>query len=171
MTTEKTGIIASSFRGQATEGSVQLVTFRLAGELYGIPINQVREIILPGTITRIPKSPSYLRGVIHLRKRIIPVLDLGVVFGGALVDLSEKTRILIVQVQGVLIGALVDSVAEVLRLSQDTIQPPPSLAGPHCRFITGVAEINGQLLMVVDMHEILSAGKVWAYKGNDETAA
>jgi len=116
---------------------VQLCTFRIGGEDYAIDILRVREIIHPLPITRVPRTPPFLEGVIRLRGEVIPVLDvrkrLGVGDGGS----TRKTRFVVVNVAGRRIGLVVDEVCDVLRVPRSEIRPAPSLgAGP--RFFLGV---------------------------------
>lgn len=155
MTTNANTAFTDQLR-QGNERVLQVVNFRLAGEIYGIPITQVREIILVGNITRIPRSPPQLRGVINLRKQVIPVIDLRVVFGLPEIEIDDSTRILVVQVGSLLVGVLVDAVCEVLRIPHDEITPPPVLREIDCRFLTGLSELNGKLIMIIDMARILS---------------
>lgn len=105
-------------------GTMQLVSFTLGKELYGIEITKVREIILITEITRIPETPHYLKGLINLRSTVIPVIDLHR-FGLPVGDLSDESRIMVLQACGKTIGIVVDAVSEVLRVKHEQIAPPP----------------------------------------------
>ena len=106
-------------------GTMQLVSFTLAKELYGIEITKVREIILITDITRIPETPDFLKGLINLRSTVIPVIDLRVRFGLPEGELTDESRIMVLQACGKTIGIVVDAVSEVLRVKQEQIAPPP----------------------------------------------
>jgi purine-binding chemotaxis protein CheW len=166
----QTATLSQQLNQQNEDRLCQLVTFRLAGEYYGVPIMQVREIILPGTITRIPRSPVHVRGVINLRKKVIPVIDLRVVFGLEEIEIRETTRILILEIADHLVGVLVDAVSEVLRLPHEAIGPPPPFAGRSAKFLTGLAEVAGKLLMVIDMGSIISEEEIDPWTETDGAA-
>lgn len=100
-------------------GTMQLVSFTLGKELYGIEITKVREIILIAEITRIPETPHFLKGLINLRSTVIPVIDLRARFGLPEGDLTDESRIMVLQACGKTIGIIVDAVSEVLRVKQD----------------------------------------------------
>ena len=106
-------------------GTMQLVSFTLAKELYGIEITKVREIILITDITRIPETPDFLKGLINLRSTVIPVIDLRVRFGLPEGELTDESRIMVLQACGKTIGIVVDAVSEVLRVKHEQIAPPP----------------------------------------------
>jgi len=124
---------------RAGDRRVQLCTFRIGGEDYAIDIMRVREIIRPLPITRVPRSPSFLEGVIRLRGEVIPILDVRKRLGVAVEEPTRKTRFAIVNVAGQRIGLVVDEVCEVLRIPREEIRPAPPLGavgGP--RFFLGV---------------------------------
>ncbi len=152
---------------EATEaegtGTMQLVSFRLAQEEYGIEITKVREIILMGEITRVPQTPDYIRGLINLRSTVIPIVDLRFRFGLAKDEQTDETRIMVVNVAGKTIGIVVDAVSEVLRISQDQTAPlPPTVAGLGREYLTGLVKLESRLLILLDIDKIL---------GEEETAA
>ena len=110
-------------------GSMQLVSFKLSDETYGIEITKIREIILVGEITRVPETPHYIKGLINLRSSVIPVIDLRARFGLPESNLTQDSRIMVLNVGHRTIGIVVDSVSEVLRVSEDQISPaPPTVA-------------------------------------------
>jgi purine-binding chemotaxis protein CheW len=148
---------------QADDRTLQLVSFLLGGELYGVPITQVREIILVGTISRLPRAPNYLQGVINLRKNVIPVIDLRTLLGLPAPEISADSRILVVQVSHRLVGILVDAVCEVLRIQKQQISPPPTLMGFENQFLTGIAELDGRLLTLIDFQKILGETQTHAH--------
>src|SRR5215467_9105441 len=145
--------------GKQTEGigSMQLVSFRLAQEEYGIEITKVQEIILMGEITRVPQTPEYIKGLINLRSTVIPIVDLRLRFGLAQEPTTDETRIMVVNVAGKTIGIIVDAVSEVLRISKEQIAPPPpTVAGLGREYLTGLVKLEKRLLILLDIDKILS---------------
>jgi len=139
-----------------TEGTQQLVSFRLAQEEYGIEITKVQEIILMGEITRVPQTPKFIKGLINLRSTVIPIVDLRTRFALPDQDASDETRIMVVNVTGKTIGIIVDAVSEVLRVSPDQISPPPpTVAGLGKEYLTGLVKLEHRLLIMLDIDRIL----------------
>jgi purine-binding chemotaxis protein CheW len=144
-------------------GTMQLVSFRLAQEEYGIEITKVQEIILMGEITRVPQTPDYIKGLINLRSTVIPIVDLRLRFGLSQEELTDETRIMVVNVAGKTIGIIVDAVSEVLRIAHEQIAPPPpTVAGLGREYLTGLVKLESRLLILLDIDKIL---------GHDEAAA
>ena len=136
---------------------MQLVSFRLAQEEYGMEITKVQEIILPGEITRVPQSPDYRKGLINLRNTAIPVVDLRSRFGLPAQEATDETRIMVVNVQRRTIGIIVDAVSEVLRIALDQIAPPPpTVAGLGHEYLTGLVQLGDRLLILLDIDRILT---------------
>ncbi|MBX3237173.1 MAG: chemotaxis protein CheW [Nitrospiraceae bacterium] len=143
-----------------TEGGgddlLQFVICRIGAEEFAVDVLSVQEINRIVEVTRVPKTPGYVEGVINLRGRIIPVLDLRKLFGLASVNQTSQTRIVVVSVQGRLVGLVVDSVEEVLRIPKNSIEPPPNvgtMAGAE--FTQGVGRIEDRLLILVDLNRLL----------------
>ena len=137
-------------------GTLQLVSFRLASEEYGIEITKVQEIILMGEITRVPQTPEYIMGLINLRSTVIPIVDLRLRFGLSKEKVTDETRIMVVNVAGKTIGIIVDAVNEVLRISQEQIAPPPpTVAGLGREYLTGLVKLEKRLLILLDIDKIL----------------
>ncbi|MBC8351594.1 MAG: purine-binding chemotaxis protein CheW [Planctomycetes bacterium] len=137
-------------------GSLQLVSFQLAQEEYGIEITKVQEIILMGEITRVPQTPKYIKGLINLRSTVIPIVDLRQRFGLEEQEAADESRIMVVNVAGKTIGIIVDAVSEVLRVSPDRIAPPPpTVAGLGREYLTGLAKLEDRLLILLDIDKIL----------------
>lgn len=147
-------------------GSLQLVSFRLGQEEYGVEITKVQEIILMGEITRVPQTPEYLKGLINLRSTVIPIVDLRIRFGLPISEQSDEARIMVVNVAGKTIGIIVDAVSEVLRISQeDTAPPPPTVAGLGREYLTGLVKLENRLLILLDIDQILTDEEAAAIDG------
>jgi purine-binding chemotaxis protein CheW len=136
-------------------GTMQLVSFTLAKETYGIEITKVREIILITEITHVPEAPAFLRGLINLRSTVIPVIDLRARFGMPPGEVSDENRIMVLQACGKTIGIVVDAVSEVLRVKQEQIAPPPpTVAGLGRDYLSGLVKLDKQLLILLDIDKI-----------------
>lgn len=143
-------------RRQETTGTLQLVSFQLAREEYGIEITKVQEIILVGEITNVPQTPPYIKGLINLRSTVIPIVDLRLRFGLSEEEPTDDTRIMVVNVAGKTMGIIVDSVSEVLRISQEQIAPPPpTVAGLGRDYLVGLAKLEDRLLILLDIEKIM----------------
>ncbi len=137
------------------EGSVemhQLVSFQLGPEEYAIDILGVQEIIRLVEITHVPNAPHYVDGVVNLRGKIIPIINLRNRFGLSSTEPTKDTRIIVVEVARLILGFMVDSVEEVLRLPEDLIEPPLSTGrGSADEFHRGVGRVDGRLLILLDL--------------------
>lgn len=138
----------------------QFVVFKLGQEEYGVDIMQVNTIERMMPITRVPKAPDFVEGVINLRGEIIPVIDLKKRFGLASGEVTADTRIIIVMLDDLRVGMIVDSATEVVQLPQDSIEPPPSVAGNiSSDFLEGVGKIGDRLLIILNLEKILRPGE------------
>jgi purine-binding chemotaxis protein CheW len=138
----------------------QLVVFRLGDEVYGISIGTVREIIRMQTVTYVPDSPDFVEGVINLRGRVIPVVDLRRRFGLEVTETTNESRVLVVDISGDEIGVIVDAVTEVLRISEDSIAPTSSVVTTEdSYYIEGIAKIDEQLLILLDLDRALDSSE------------
>ena len=136
----------------------QVVSFQLGKEEYGVDIMVVQEIILLGNITHVPEVPEYILGVINLRGNVIPILNLRKRFGLEEVDSTDETRIVVINYEGRTVGIVVDSVSEVLRLTNEQISPAPaSLSGGERDYITSLARLGEKLLILLDVDRVLGA--------------
>ena len=135
---------------------VQFVTCRIAHEEFALDVLSVQEINRMVEVTRVPKAPYFVEGVINLRGRIIPVLDLRRRFGLPASDRTDDSRIMVVLVRQRMVGLIVDEVVEVLRVSKAAIEPPPSVgSSAGAEFTQGVGRIEDRLLIVLDLNRLL----------------
>lgn len=140
----------------------QYLTFKLADEVYGIDISQIREVLEYTTITAVPRTPDFMRGVINLRGGVVPVVDMRMKFGLEKTEMTINTCIVIVEIifeeELALIGALVDSVQEVLELDASNIEPPPKIGtGLKTEFIKGMGKHDEHFIIILDVDKIFSA--------------
>jgi purine-binding chemotaxis protein CheW len=138
------------------------LTFTLADEEYGIGILKIKEIIGMMPITSVPQTPDFVKGVINLRGKVIPVVDLRRRFGMEAIDYTERTCIIVVEIQGqagmVMIGIVVDSVSEVLNIKREDIEETPTFgARLNTDYILGMAKIEGGVKILLDIDRVLSA--------------
>jgi len=135
----------------------QLVVFELAKEHYGLDIAAVESIIKIQSITAVPHAPSFVEGVTNLRGTVLPVIDLRTRFGLPEAEATRDTRIVVVDVDSTKVGMIVDAVTEMLRVPQEAIEPPsPLVVTSTSAFITGIAKVNDQLVILVDLGKVLS---------------
>jgi purine-binding chemotaxis protein CheW len=141
------------------------LTFKLAAEAYGLEILKVQEIIKMMEITRVPRTPDFVRGVINLRGKVIPVVDLRLKFGMEAKDTTDKTCVIVVQVRRneitVTMGIIVDEVSEVLDIATGEIEEAPSF-GAHVdtRFILGMAKAKGGVKILLDINKVLASDEL-----------
>jgi purine-binding chemotaxis protein CheW len=142
-------------------GAPQVVALRCSGTTFGIPIDRVREIVMVPAITPVPETGDFIRGIINLRGRILPVLDLGPRLGLAAGPRDGSGRILVVESDPQhLLGLLVDEAAEVLRIPDALLSPPPELAnGPLGASVRGVARLEDRLVLMLDLAIVLGSGQ------------
>ena len=137
-------------------GTIQIVSFRLAKETFGVAITKVREIILMCGITRVPQTPHYVKGLINLRSTVIPVIDLRTLFGLPEGEQTTDSRIMVLQVGTKTVGIVVDGVDEVLRIAKDQIAPPPpTVASLGNEYLSGLVKLENLLLILLDIDKIL----------------
>ena len=135
---------------------LQLVTFGIGEEEFGIDILKVQEIIRTMAITKVPNSPPYVEGVINLRGKVIPVIDLRSRFNMEYRDHDSHTRIIVLQIHGMIVGFVVDEVSEVLRIQSNTVEPPPPVvSGIESEYIKGVGKLDDRLLILLDLDKLI----------------
>lgn len=135
----------------------QLVVFDLASEAYGVHIGAVREIIRLQDITRVPRTPDFVEGVINLRGNVIPVVDLRKRFMLPVAEQTDDNRIVVVDIGGQDIGVVVDAVTEVLRILSDSVEPPSSvITTADSDYLMGICKMESRLIILLDLERVLS---------------
>ncbi len=147
---------------ESGEDDLQIVTFKVGEEEFSVSILKVQEIIRMSEITKVPKSPEFVEGVINLRGRVIPVLDLRKRFGLPLIERGNDARTIVVDSGGKVVGLIVDSVTEVLRLQASTIEPPPDIVGGgvDSEYIDGVGKLENRLVILLNLDKVLTVTEV-----------
>ncbi|HKK20378.1 MAG TPA: chemotaxis protein CheW, partial [candidate division Zixibacteria bacterium] len=150
---EKTTVeMKESRHATGADELLQLVSFKIGSEEFGVEILKVQEINRMVEITKVPQAPDYVEGVINLRGKVIPIIDLRKRFNLEIKEYDKNTRIVVVDITGNIMGMVVDSVSEVLRLPQSTIEPPPEIVtGINSDYIKGVAKLEDRLLIFLDL--------------------
>jgi purine-binding chemotaxis protein CheW len=149
---------------QASQREEQVVVFEIAGESYGVDIARVQEIIRPPAITAVPRAPEYVEGVVNLRGRVIPVINLRNRFGLPDTERDRSSRIVVLEISGQTIGVAVDAVSEVLRVPQDVIEAPgATLTGPQTAHLRGIAKLDERLVILLDLDRLIDADEAHAH--------
>ena len=147
----------------STDDILQLVTFTLGNEDYAVDILKVQEINRMSEIAKVPNAPSYVEGVINLRGRVIPVISLRQRMGLSDKEKDTKSRIMIVDIQGITLGLVVDSVSEVLRIPLSTVEPTPQMATDiSTEFIKGIAKLEDRLIILIDIDRMIEKSETLA---------
>ncbi len=134
----------------------RFLTFPLGDESYGIEIRYVTEIIGIQPITQVPELPEYIRGIINLRGKIIPVMDARIRFRKPFMEYNDRTCVIVIDVNDVSIGLIVDSVSEVISIPDEDIVPTPSLQQVNNRYIKGIGKIGNEVKLLLDCKKILN---------------
>lgn len=151
--------ISSTSNAQQTQPGeqLQLVSFMVGDELFAVDILRVHEINRMMALTKVPQSPPGVEGVINLRGRIIPVLDLRKQFGFDAHEADEQSRIIVIEVRDTTIGFIVDSVREVMRINRNIVEPSPQMGTTiDSSYVAGVAKLDDQLLILLELENLMS---------------
>jgi purine-binding chemotaxis protein CheW len=156
------------------ENTGQFLTFVLDEEIYALDIHQVREVLDLTTITKVPRMPDFMRGVINLRGGVVPVVDLRLKFGLAVTEKTVDTCIIIIDInldgESTLIGALADSVQEVIDLEKDQIKPPPKIGTRlKTEFIRGMGKKNDRFIIILDIDKVFTSQELSQVMDKDDT--
>lgn len=136
---------------------LQLVSFKIGAEEFGVDILKVQEINKIVSITKVPNSPYFVEGVINLRGRVIPIIDLRIRLGLEKIDHTKDTRIIVVELESKTVGFIVDAVNEVLRISKSITEAPPEIvSGINSDYITAVGKLEDRLLILLDLDKVLN---------------
>jgi purine-binding chemotaxis protein CheW len=136
---------------------LQLVSFNIGEEEFGVDILQVQEINRMVEVTRVPNAPEYVDGVINLRGKVIPIIDLRRRFGMPRKEKDKNTRIIVVELNAKVLGFVVDAVSEVLRIPKSVTEQPPSIvAGIDAEYITAIGKLENRLLILLDLDRVLN---------------
>ncbi|MBP1754156.1 MAG: CheW protein [Firmicutes bacterium] len=136
------------------------LTFSLGSETYGIEIRYVTEIVGIQPITVVPELPDYIKGIINLRGKIIPVLDVRSRFKKSSVDYNDRTCIVVIDIKDISIGIIVDTVEEVLSIPEDEIVPPPDMNKAGRKYIKGIGKTGSQVTLLLDCEKLLDEDEV-----------
>lgn len=156
-------------QGRAGLETAQYLTFMLSGEIYALEILNIKEIIQYGDLTEVPMMPAFIRGVINLRGKVVPVVDMNARFGRGITSIARRTSIVIIEFNddeeagSHSIGVMVDAVNEVIDIARQDIEPPPAF-GARIRpdFVNGMAKHNGRFIIVLNLTQVLSVAEMSA---------
>lgn len=156
-----------------TSETSQYLTFKLEDEVYATNISQVREVLEYSKVTKVPRTPEYMRGVINLRGRVVPVMDLKLRFGMNRTEQTVNTCVIIVEVslegERLVIGVLADSVQEVIEMDPSMIEPPPKIGTRlNTKFIRGMGKRDEEFIIILDIEKIFSAENLGEVKATME---
>lgn len=136
---------------------LELVGFTIANEFFALEINSIREIIKVNDITRVPNTPKYIKGVINLRGKVIPIIDMRKKLNLKQIDYDKNTRIIILEFNNMIVGIIVDSVREVLRIDSSVTEPPPALVkGGTSDYISAVGKLDDKLINILNLDYLLN---------------
>lgn len=139
---------------------VQVVVFRLASEEYALPITKVKDINRIAPVTKMPQAPSFMEGIINLRDKIIPIVDLRERFGLPAGEMTGESRFVVVEFNGQMLGIMVDSVAEVLTIPAGGIDLPPAAAKLDLSYIEGIGKVEQRLLILLNVDKIFTDNEI-----------
>ncbi|AKA67264.1 chemotaxis protein CheW [Clostridium scatologenes] len=143
----------------------RFLTFSVGKESYGIEIKYVKEIIGIQEITEVPELPDYVKGIINLRGKIIPVMDVRLRFKKEAKEYNDRTCIIVIDVEEISIGLIVDNVSEVLTIEEENIVPPPDLkTGFHNRYVKGIGKVGNEVKLLLDCEKVLNDDEMDAIK-------
>ena len=142
------------------EQHLQIISFRVGDEEFGLDILRVQEIIRLPQLTRVPNSAEYVEGVINLRGKVIPVLSLRKRFGLGEAQSDQQARIVVAEVGDAVLGFVVDSVSQVLTLPAAAVEAPPRLKEVACEYVSGVGKFEGRLVILLDIDRLMQASEL-----------
>ena len=138
------------------------LTFSLGEEVFGLEIRYVTEIIGIQPVTKVPEVPSFIKGIINLRGKIIPVIDMRLKFRKEPIPYNDRTCVIVIDTQEIMVGLIVDSVAEVINIGEEHIVPPPDQkTGMHNKYIQGIGKVNDDVKLLLDCESLLDGDDDW----------
>ncbi|CAG1017331.1 Chemotaxis protein CheW [Burkholderiaceae bacterium] len=147
---------------------LQLVGFRNGDEFFGVPISKVREIVRVPEITPVPDMPEFLKGVINLRGRIVAVVDMSRRLGTAGPGAKKANRVLILELGGSLTGLIVDSVSEIVKIDEESIEPPPEMISSiGAEYVTGVGKLKDRLFILLEIDKLMKPEEMLRVRAAD----
>ena len=150
---------------------LQLVIFKLGNESFGVEIATVESIIKMQTITRLPQSPGFVEGIINLRGKILPVVDLRKRLSIDLTEITKDSRMVVVALAGTTVAMIVDQVNEVLRINDEIVEAPPTISqSVDSRFIEGIAKVNEDLVILLNLSKILNTSETSMFESLSSVA-
>ncbi len=150
---------------------LHLVGFRVGHETFGVPIHLVHEIVRIPEITAVPDAPAYIEGVINLRGKIVSIIDLRKRFGESEIKPDRKNRVMVIEIDKKMVGLIVDSASEVLKLPPSEVEDPPNVFKEgELNYVTGVGKLKGRLIILIDLTKILQRGELKRVGDLAETA-
>jgi purine-binding chemotaxis protein CheW len=142
----------------AADASTQFISFAIGAEQYGVDIMAVRDIKGWSSITRLPKQPEYVRGVLNLRGAMVPIIDLRCRFGQGVTDATPAHIFIVVQIDSKTVGLLADRVLDIISVNASEIQPVPRIShGAQADFLSGLVTVDGALIALIDLKHLLSS--------------
>lgn len=155
--------------------TTQYLTFKLGDEVFALDIGKVREVLDFTSVTKVPQTPDFMRGVINLRGNVVPVVDMRLKFGMPMTEKTVNTCVIITEIQvdgeSTIAGAMADSVQEVLDLEPEQIEPPPRIGAKlNIESIMGMGKHNDQFIIILNIDKVFSAGDLAGTKGCDYNA-
>ncbi len=147
----------------------QVVRFMVGKESFGVDIGRIQEIVTVPEVTRVPDTPDFLEGIINLRGKIVSVIDLRKRLRINGTERNKKNRILVTEIEGKVVGLIVDEVSEVLRLNPDNIEPPPEMVNSAgSEYITGVGKLEDKIILLLDLAKVLSGKEMEGIVSRDD---
>ncbi len=144
------------FNGEEDTQKDKYLTFTMGNEEYGIDIKYVREIVGLQEITEVPELPPYVKGIINLRGNIIPVIDVRLRFKKPAIEYNDRTCTIVIDVQGIAVGLIVDAVAEVLTIPEQDVVTPPQLGNSQSHFIKGIGKVGDRVKLLLNCEKLLN---------------
>ncbi|MCK9192995.1 MAG: chemotaxis protein CheW [Nevskia sp.] len=155
-----------------TSAANEFLTFTLGNEEYGVDILKVQEIRGYDTVTHIPDTPAFIKGVINLRGTIVPVVDLRIKFNLGRVEYNELTVMIVLNIAGRVVGVVVDGVSDVITLEDNQIMPPPEFGGTlDTRYLAGLGTVDQRMLILVDIEKLMGSTEMNLFNTDAALAA